>query len=79
MKTKKLLDTNLIPRLLVIPVIFSLAFTACSDVGGMAGSHAIVNLQSAAVGALQTDDNVTVDPNTSTPSVLLTHTARIGR
>ena len=76
MKTKKLLDTNFIPRLLVLPVIFSLAFAACSDVGGMAGPHATVNLQTAAVGVRQTGDNVTIDPSTSAPRIPLT---RIGR
>jgi hypothetical protein len=76
MKTHKLLNTNSIPRLLVVPVIFSLAFAACSNVGGMAEPHATVNLQSAAVGMRQTGDNVTIDPSTSAPRVLLT---RIGR
>jgi hypothetical protein len=76
MKTKKLLDTNSISRLLLLPVIFSLAFAACSNVGGMDGPHATVNLQSAAVGMRQTADNVTIDPSTGAPRVLLT---RIGR
>lgn len=76
MKTKNSHDTNFIPRLLVISLIFSLAFTACSDVGGMAGPYATVNLQSAAVGLGQTSDNVTIDPSTSNPGFRL---ARIGR
>jgi hypothetical protein len=59
MKTQKLIDTHLIPRLLVVPVICSLAFAACSDVGGVAGTNATVNLQNAA-----TSDNVTIDPRT---------------
>jgi hypothetical protein len=71
MKTEKLIDTNLIPRLLIVPVICSLAFAACSDAGGMAGTHATVNLQNAPTG-----DNVTIDPSTSAPRVLMT---RIGR
>jgi hypothetical protein len=71
MKTQKLIDTNFIPRLFIVPVICSLAFAACSDVSGMAGTNAPVNLQNAATG-----DNVTVDPRTSAPRVLIT---RIGR
>ena len=71
MKTQKLIDTNLISRLLIVPVICSLAFAACSDAGGMAGTHATVNLQNAATG-----DNVTIDPRTSAPRVVIT---RIGR
>jgi hypothetical protein len=71
MKTQKLIDTNLIPRLLIVPVICSLAFAACSDADSTAGMHATVNLQNAATG-----DNATIDPSTSAPRVLMT---RIGR
>jgi hypothetical protein len=71
MKTQKLIDTNLIPRLLIVPVICSLAFAACSDTSGMAGTHTIVNLQNAATG-----DNATIDPGTNAPTILM---ARIGR
>ena len=71
MKTQKLIDTNLISRLLIVPVICSLAFAACSDAGDMAGTHATVNLQNAATG-----DDLTIDPRTSAPRVLMT---RIGR
>ena len=62
MKTQR--STNSIPRLLLtVPVICSLAFAACSDVGGTARTHASVNLQSAAVGTSQTGDNVTIGPS----------------
>ena len=63
MKTHR--STNSIRRLLLtVPVICSMAFAACSDVGGTAGTHATVNLQSAAVGKHQTGDNVTIGPRT---------------
>jgi hypothetical protein len=72
MKTQKVVDTKLIPRLLIVPVICSLALAACSsDADGMAGAHATVNLQNATTG-----DNLTIDPGTSAPRVLIT---RIGR
>jgi hypothetical protein len=41
-----------------------MAFAACSDVAGTAGTHATVNLQTAAVGGPQTGDNVTIGPRT---------------
>jgi hypothetical protein len=47
MKTKKSIHIQSIPRLLfMVPVIYSIAFAACSDVAGTAGTHATVNLQS---------------------------------
>jgi hypothetical protein len=62
MKTQR--STNSIRRLLLTaPVICSLAFAACSDIGGAAGTHATVNFQSAAVGTPQTGDNVTIGPS----------------
>jgi hypothetical protein len=65
MKTQKLIHANSIRRLpFMVPVICSLAFAACSDVAGTAGTHATVNLQSAAVGERQTGDNVTIGPRT---------------
>jgi hypothetical protein len=65
MKTQKLIRTNSVRRLLlVIPVICSLAFAACSDVGGGQGTHATVNLQRASVGKRQTADYVTIGPRT---------------
>ena len=65
MKTQKLIHTNSIPRLLfLVPVICSLAFAACSHVAGPAGTHATVNLQSAAMGERQSGDNVTIGPRT---------------
>jgi hypothetical protein len=76
MKTKQFINANFIPRLLVVPVICSLAFVACSDLGGMAETHATVNLQSAAMGVRQTGDETTIGPSTSDARVLLT---RIGR
>jgi hypothetical protein len=71
MKTQKVVDTKLIPRLLIVSVICSLALAACSDADGMAGTHATVNLQNAVTG-----DNLTIEPGTSAPRVLIT---RIGR
>ena len=65
MKTKKSIHIHSIPRLLfMVPVIYSIAFAACSDVAGTAGTHATVNLQSAVVGRPQTGDNVTIGPRT---------------
>jgi hypothetical protein len=57
--------TNSVRRLLfVVPVICSLAFAACSDIGGVPGTHATVNLHSAAVGKRQITDDVTIGPRT---------------
>ena len=65
MKTKTLVSAPSIRCLLfLVPVICSLTFAACSDVGRVAGTHATVNLQSAAVGELQTSDNVTIGHRT---------------
>jgi hypothetical protein len=65
MKTQKLTSTSSGRRLfLVIPVICSLAFAACSDVGGGPGTHATVNLHSAVVGKRQIADNVIIGPRT---------------
>jgi hypothetical protein len=72
MKTQKVIDTNLIPRLLIVPVICALAFAGCSSDGdGMAGTHATADFQNAV-----TDDTLSIDPDTSAPSSLMT---RIGR
>jgi hypothetical protein len=49
---------------LMVPVIFSMAFAACSDVAGTAQTHPAVNLQSAVVGEPQPGDNVTIGPRT---------------
>jgi hypothetical protein len=66
MKTKKSIHIHSIPRLLLmVSVICSMAFVACSDVAGTAGTHPTVNLQSAAVGEPQTDDNVTIEAGKS--------------
>jgi hypothetical protein len=65
MKTKKSLHIHSIPRLfLMVPLICSMAFAACSDVAGTAGPHPTVNLQSVVVGRPQTGDNVTIGPRT---------------
>ena len=65
MKTQKLIHTNSIRRLLLmVPVICSMAFAACSDVAGPAGTHTTVNLQTAVVGEPRTGDNVTIGPRT---------------
>jgi hypothetical protein len=56
---------------LVVPVICSMAFAACSDVDGAPGTHQAVNLQSAVLGHAESDDNVTIGPrsyNTETKS-----------
>jgi hypothetical protein len=49
---------------LIVPLTCSLAVAACSDLGGEAGTHPTVNLQSARVGGPQTGDNVTIGPTT---------------
>jgi hypothetical protein len=65
MKTQKSIHSHSIRRLLLmVPVICSIAFAACSDVAFGAGTHPAVNLQSAAVGESQTSDNVTIGPRT---------------
>src|SRR6201987_2696063 len=65
MKTQKAIHTNSIRRLLLmVPVICSMAFAACFDVAGTAGTHPTANLQTAAVGEPQTGDDVTIDPRT---------------
>jgi hypothetical protein len=63
MKTQK--STNSIRRLLLmVPVICTMAFAACSEVTGTAGTHAIVSFQNATLGVHQTGDNVTIGPRT---------------
>jgi hypothetical protein len=65
MKTQKSIDTDSNLRLLLmVPVIFSMAFAACSDVAGTARTHQAVNLQSAVIGEPQIGDNVTIGPRT---------------
>jgi hypothetical protein len=65
MKTQESIHSHSIRRLLLmVSVICSTAFAACSGVAGTAGTHATVNLQTAAVGEPQTDDNVTIGPRT---------------
>ena len=68
MKTRKSIDINCHRRLLLmVPVIFSMALAACSDVAGTPGKPQAVNLQSAVIGAPQTGDNVTIGPATYNP------------
>jgi hypothetical protein len=66
MKIQQSIHPNSSRRLLLlVPVICSMAFAACSDLAGTAGTHAIVNYQNAAVGGgPQTGDNVTIGPRT---------------
>jgi hypothetical protein len=65
MKTQESIRSHSIHRLLfMVPVICTMAVAACSDVAGTAGTHATVNLQTAAVGGPQTGDNVTIGPRT---------------
>jgi hypothetical protein len=61
MKIQQSIHPNSSRRLLLlVPVICSMAFAACSDLAGTAGTHAIVNYQNAAVGGPQTGHNVTI-------------------
>src|ERR1700682_6441420 len=64
-KTQKSIHTDSNRRLLLmVPVICSMAFAACSNVAGTPGTHQAVNLQSAVVGHAETGDNVTIGPRT---------------
>jgi hypothetical protein len=68
MKTCKLIHNDCHRRLLLmVPVIFSMAFAACSDVAGTPGKAQAVNLQTAVIGKPQTGDNVTIGPATYNP------------
>ncbi len=61
MKTQESIHSHSIRRLLLmVPVICTMAFAACSDGAGTAGTHTTVNLQTVAVGEPQTGDNVTI-------------------
>jgi hypothetical protein len=51
-----------LPGSMIVPVFFSMAFAACSDVVGRPGMHQAVNLQSAVLGGPQTGGNVTIGP-----------------
>jgi hypothetical protein len=65
MKTQESIHSHSIRRLLLlVPAIWTMAFAACSDVAGTAGTHATVHLQTAALGRPQTGDNVTIGPRT---------------
>jgi hypothetical protein len=64
MKTQVSIYTNFIRRLLLmVPVICSMAFAACSDVAPTAGTHPTANLQSA-VRQPQSGNNVTIGRRT---------------
>jgi hypothetical protein len=64
MKTQASVCTNFIRRLfLVVPVICSMAFAACSDVAASGGTHPTANLQSA-VKHPQSGDYVTIGRRT---------------
>ena len=65
MKTQKSIQPDTHCRLLLmVPVICSMAFAACSDVAGTPGTHQAINLQTAVVGQAQTGDNVTIGRRT---------------
>jgi hypothetical protein len=65
MKTQKSIYSHALRRLaLIVPVIASMAFAACSDVAGAGGTHATVNLHSAAVGRPRTGNNLKIGPKT---------------
>jgi hypothetical protein len=68
MKTQNSIPTNANRRLLLmVPVICSLAFAACSDLAGTPGTHQTVNLQSALAGGPQAGDYVTIGSRTYNP------------
>jgi len=65
MKTHELIYGQAIRRmLLMVPVICTMGFAAYSDAAGTAGTHATVNLQTAAVREPRTGGNVTIGPRT---------------
>ena len=49
---------------LIFAVISSVAFVACSDLAGNAGSRSNVDYQKAVVGGSQSGDHVTIGPTT---------------
>jgi hypothetical protein len=59
MKTQKSTNSNR-RLLLMVPVIASMAFAACSDLPGQTESRQAVNLQSGAVGKAQASDYLTI-------------------
>jgi hypothetical protein len=65
MKNIKLIHTDSNRRLLlIVPVICSLAFAACSNVADTPGTHQAINLQNAVIGHAETGDNVTIRSRT---------------
>jgi hypothetical protein len=74
MKTTKSSRTNATRRiLLIVPVTCSMAFAACSEVAGTAGTRPNVNLQTAPVGELQTADNVPFEAGKSPSDMIEDH------
>ncbi len=68
MKINKSNYSNRNPRLLLlIPMIFSMAFAACSDVASTPRTHQTVNLQSAVIGHAGTGDSVTIGQRSYSP------------
>jgi hypothetical protein len=66
MKTQKY--TNSTRRLLLmVPVIASMAFAACSDLPGQTESRQGLNLQSSAVGKAQASDYLTIGKRAYNP------------
>jgi hypothetical protein len=66
MKTQKFTHSGR-QLLLLVPIILSMAFAACSDLPGNAQSHSAVNLQSGTVGKAQTSDYLTIGKRTYNP------------
>jgi hypothetical protein len=65
MKIQKPLRTNANLRLLLlVPVIYSMALAACSDLAPTPQTHQAFNLQSAVIRDPRTDDHVTIAPRT---------------
>jgi len=68
MKNQKTIHSNSHRGLLlVVPVICSMAFTACSDVSGSPGTHQTINFQSALTGRTQSRDYVTIGARAYNP------------
>jgi hypothetical protein len=61
MKVHSFIRNNSIRKaLLIVPVICSTAFAACTDVTGTAATHPMVNFQAPATGENQSTNNVTI-------------------
>jgi hypothetical protein len=65
MKNQKTIHSNSHRALLLaVPVICSMAFAACSDIAGSAGTPQAINFQSAVAGRTQSHDYVTIGSRT---------------